>query len=50
MLYRLPREDVSYGIVPPAAQPGEVCGGVFDRKWSIDEGHIVAVEEFVGNV
>ena len=43
MFYRLPREDVSYCVVAPAPQPGEVCAGILERERPIDKRDIVTV-------
>ena len=47
MLYGLPGEDVSDGVVAPAAQPRKVCGGIVEGEGSVDEGDVIAVEESV---
>jgi hypothetical protein len=50
MLYGLPGKDVTNGIVAPATQAREVCGSIVNREGSVNEGYVVAVEEFVGDV
>jgi hypothetical protein len=50
MLDSLPRENIAYGVVAPCSQSCEVCRGVVERKGSVHERNIVAVEELVGYV
>jgi hypothetical protein len=50
MFYCLPRENISYGVVAPAAEAREMCGGIVEGERSVYERDIVAVKELLGDV
>lgn len=46
----LPGEDISDGVVSPAAQAGEMTAGILDGKGTVDKGNGIALEEVVDDV